>query len=273
LKNVLEILPVSIDAQNCTLICEVSNEGFSYAIKDDETNTYIGVSVSHFNKSHRTDDYSSNFENGLQHQSLLSGNFKKVYIIYSFEESVLIPFPLYDSQQSGNALNLIHGDLQNNTSVLTDVIAEKGIYNSYRISTPLLVTTRSKFPEAINRHQYSVLLKQLSTGADRLSVIFYSKKIVLTLIKNGVAQFINTFEYKTAEEVLYVLLNTCKQFNAENIPLEISGMIEMNSALSKEIYKYFNYVSFTALPAECNYSEEIINHPSHYFSHIFAVDS
>ena len=251
----------------------MSNEGFSYAIKDNETNTYIGVSVSHFDKSPGAGDYSSKLENSLQHQSLLSGNFKKVYMIYSFEESVLIPFPLYDSQQNGNALNLIHGDLQNNTSVLTDVIAEKGIYNSYRISTPLLVITRSKFPEAINRHQYSVLLKQVSAGEDKLSVIFYSKKIVLTLIKNGVAQFINTFEYKTAEEVLYVLLNTCKQFNTENIPVEISGTLETNSALSKEIHKYFSPVNFTELPSGHNYSEEFTKHPSHYFSYIFAVDS
>ena len=148
----------------------------------------------------------------LQLQSLLSGDFKKVHMVYSFEESVLIPFSLYDSQENGNALNLIHGDLQSNTSILTDVITEKGIYNTYRVPTPLLLVIRSKFPEAVNRHQYSVLLKQVPAGGDKLSVIFYSKKIVLTLNKNGVAQFIKSFAYKTAEEVSYVLLNTCKQF-------------------------------------------------------------
>ena len=51
------------------------------------------------------------------------------------------------------------------------------------------------------------------------------------------------------------------------------NIIENNSALSKEIFKYFTSVSFKKLPAGCNYSEEIAKHPSHYFSHIFAADS
>ena len=273
MKTVLEILPVEIDAYHCILVCEISNEGFSYAIKNDETNTYVGVSVSHFNKNTGTDDYSINLQNGLQLQSLLSGNFKKVYIINSFGESVLIPFYLYDSQENKNALNLIHGDLQDNASILTDVIAKHEIYNSYRVSTPVLSVIKSKFPEALNRHQYTVLLKQMPAEEDKLLVIFYSKKIVVMLNKNSSTQFINTFAYTTAEEVLYILLNTCKQFAAENIPVEISGMIENNSALSKEIFKYFTTVSFKKLPPGCNYSEEITKHPSHYFSHIFAVDS
>jgi len=274
LKTVLEILPVEIDAYRSILVCEISNEGFSYAIKNDDTNTYVGVSVSHFNKNTGADDdYSINLQNGLGLQSLLSGNFKKVYIINSFGESVLIPFYLYDSQENKNALNLIHGDLQDNASILTDVIAQHEIYNSYRVSTPLLSVIKSKFPGAINRHQYTVLLKQVPAEEDKMLVIFYSKKIVVMLNKNKSTQFINTFAYTTAEEVLYILLNTCKQFEAENIPLEISGMIENNSALSKEIFKYFASVSFKKLPAGCNYSEEITKHPSHYFSHIFAADS
>ena len=64
-----------------------------------------------------------------------------------------------------------------------------------------------------------------------------------------------------------------KQLEIENIPVEISGMIERNSALSLEIHKYFNSVSFAELPAGSNYSEKITKHPSHYFSYIFAVDS
>ena len=272
LKAVLEILPVDLDAQKCTLVFEISNEGFSYAIKDDD-NAYVAVAVFHFDKSTGVDDYSIILQNELQRQSLLSGNFKKVYIMYSFGESVLIPFSLYNSRENNNVLNLIHGDLQNNVSVLTDVIAENGIYNSYRVPTPVLNVIKSKFPDAVNRHQYSVLLKQVPAEEDKLLIIFYPKKVVMMLNKNGSTQFINTFSYDTADDVLYILLNTCKQFEVENIPVEISGMLEMNSALSKEIHKYFSSVSFTELPAGCNYSEEITKHPSHYFSYIFAVDS
>jgi hypothetical protein len=272
LKAVLEILPVHLDAHKCTLVFEISNEGFSYSIKDDD-NAYVGVAVFHFDKSTGPDDYSIILQNELQRQPLFSGNFKKVYIMYSFGESVLIPFSLYNSRENNNMLNLIHGDLQSNVSVLTDVITENGIYNSYRVPTHVLSVITSKFPDAINRHQYSVLLKQVPPEEDKLLIIFYPKKIVMMLNKNGNTRFINTFSYDTADDVLYILLNTCRQFEVENIPVEINGMLAMNSTLSKEIHKYFSPVNFTELPAGHNYSEEITKHPSHYFSYIFAVNS
>ena len=92
------------------------------------------------------------------------------------------------------------------------------------------------------------------------------------LNKNGSLLFINTFSYNTNEDVLYILLNTCQQFEAENIAVEISGMIEINSILAEEIYKYFSSVSFAKLPAGCNFSEEIQRLPSHYFSYLFETD-
>ena len=199
------------------LVCEISNDGFSYAIKDDDKNAYVAVAAFQFEKSSRADDYSVMLRNEVQQQPLLSGDFKKVFLTYSFEESVLVPFSLYNSGKTDNVLNLIHGDLQSNASVLTDVIDENEIYNSYRIPTDILNIFKSKFPDAVTRHQYSVLIKQAPAETDKLLVIFYPKKIVLMLNKNGSILFINTFSYNTNEDVLYILLNTCKQFEAEDI--------------------------------------------------------
>ncbi len=272
LKAVFEILPGDVDAHKCILVCEISNDGFSYAIKNDEENMYIAVAVFHFDKS-TTVDYSITLQNEIQRQALLSGNFKKVYIMYSLGESILIPFSLYNSEENANALNLVHGDLQSNLSVLTDIIAKNKIYNCYRVSTDVVNIIKSNFPDAINRHQYSVLLNNATLETGKLFIIFYPKKIVLMLIKNDNLQFINSFSYNTAEDVSYILLNTCKQFEVDNIPLEISGLIDENSALFKEIHKYFGSVNFAQLPAGSGYSEEITKQPSHYFSQIFAVDS
>ena len=96
---------------------------------------------------------------------------------------------------------------------------------------------------------------------------------MVSLIKDGKHQLINSFNYRTAEDVTYTLLNICQQFEVENIDLEISGLLEKNSALYKEIYKYFQTIDLIFLPENKNYNEEITQHPSHYFSHIFALDS
>lgn len=273
MKSTFKILPDTVDAGKCILVCEISNEGFSYAIKDDEENNYVGVAVYHFDKDTLAVNYASVMENVIKQQSLFSENFKKVYIIYSFSESVLIPFSLYSSNENTNVLNCIYGDLHKNVSILTDLIAEKGIYNCYRIPTEIVCIIKSKFPHATHRHQYSVLLRQLPLKGDKMSVIFYPQKIIMVLTKNRKLQFINSFYYRTAEDVSYILLNACSQYEIKNIPVEVSGLIEKNSPLYKEIYKYFSMVRCTALPETCNYSNEITRHPSHYFSHIFAVDS
>ena len=273
LESIFKILPAGVNAAKSTLICEIGNEGFSYAIKNDEDNTYTCVVIYRFDKNTSTENYASAIGDEIKKQPLLSENFRKVYIIYSLTESVLIPFSLYSSNENVNVLNCIHGDLNKKVSILTDLIAEKGIYNCYRIPTEIISVIKSNFPEATHRHQYTILLKQLPLKGDKMSVIFYPQKIVTVLTKKGKLQFINSFYYRTVEDVSYILLNACNQFDAKNIPVEISGLIEKNSALFKEIYKYFNSVQCTSLPEGCNYSEEITEHPAHYFSHIFAIDS
>lgn len=272
LKPVLEILPVDLDASKCILVCEISDEGFLYAIKDDTINKFIAVAVFQFDKSSKAVD-ATILQIEIQQQSLLSGDFKKVYIVYSVGESVLMPFSLYNADETDNLLNLIHGDIQSNVSVITDVIDTKEIYNSYRVTTDILNIFKSKFPGAVTRHQYSVLLKQVRKEKDILVIIFYQKTLVLMLIKNGCVHFINNFSYNTTEDVLYILLNTCAQFEVADIPIEIGGMIEINSHLAREIDKYFSGVGFAKLPSGPDFSEEITSRPSHYFSHIFEIDS
>jgi Protein of unknown function (DUF3822) len=273
MKALFEILPGSIDAAKCILGCEISNEGFSFAIKNEEQNMYVAVAVFQFEKGTEPKDFAKVLHEVIQSQYLLSGNFKKIYIIHSFAESVLIPFSLYSSLENENVLNLIHGDIQNNTSILTDLVIEVGVYNAYRVSVPVLNVFKSHFPNASNMHQYSVLLRQPRLKEDKLTIIFYPQRIVLKLNKNGRTELVNSFCYNTAEDVSYILLNTGKQFQVENIPVEVSGLIEKDSALYKEIYKYFETVDFASLPAESNYVEAITQQPNHYFSHIFAIDS
>lgn len=273
MTTLFEISPSSIDAESCSLICELSTEGFSYAIKNDEENSFLGVAVSQFDKSKPQAGFPIALQILFHQHKLLSKNFKKRFIFYSLPESVLIPFSLYDSTQNSNVLNLIHGDLPNQSTILADVITGHNLYNNYRVPTPVYNAIQNQFGNIISAHQYSALLKQEAPEKNKLFVIFYTQKIVVSLFKDGKFQLINSFNYRIAEDVSYTLLNICQQFEMDNIDLEISGLIEENSALHKEIYKYFANIIFAGYGKDCNFPKEISNYPSHYFSHIFALDS
>mgnify|MGYP001544273745 FL=1 len=170
-------------------------------------------------------------------------------------------------------MNMMYGDLHVNETILTDLADVQSVYNCYRIPSALYEVVQNQYPNAVSTHQYSLLLKKTIEGKNKLSVIFYAKKLIVMLVKNGQLQLIQSFNYHTPEDVSYTLLNICRQFQISSIKLEISGLLEENSALYKEIYKFFTEIEFTELPGDINYSEEIKQYPSHYFSYIFALNS
>ncbi len=271
LKAVLEILPGEIDAGKCLLICEAGSDGFSYVVKNEETNEIISFGAYHYTNHHVHDSDSSILKKIFKDHILLSGNFKKVFIIYSFPESVLVPFEMYNSQKNSSILNMIHGDLTENHAVLSDVIVDIQAYNIYRIPSQLKEDLVAQFPSAEIVHQYSVLARNSLADNNKLSVIFYPNKIVVALKKGGKLLLVNSFLYKTAEDVSYTLLNICSRFQMDNIAIEASGLIEQNSGLYKEIYKYFEQVCFASMPGGISLTDDILTYPPHFFCHLFTT--
>jgi hypothetical protein len=272
MRTVFEILPSSFDPETCKLLCEVSNEGFSFCIKDEEKNSFLGLGIYHFDKNKPPVGFPIALQIVFHQKEILSKKFKKVCVVYSFRESVLIPFSLYDRQKDSTLMNMMFGDLTSNQTILTDVITDESVYNTYRVSAAISEVIQNQFPDASNMHQYTLLLKKPTVETDHLSVIFYAQKIIVCLIKDGKHQLVNSYNYQTPEDVSYVLMNICDQFKIENAHLIITGLLEENSPLYKEIYKYFNEIEFATLPEGSLYSEEITKFPSHYFSYIFAID-
>lgn len=273
MRTAFEILSTSVNADASILMCELSCEGFSYAIKDEVENSFSGLAVYHYDKATPAVGFPIALQVLFHQLEVLSVNFKRTIINYSLPQSVLIPFSLYNSGQCPDLLNLIHGDLHHTDKVLSDMIPRHSTYNSYRIPVAIYDVVQSQFPNAESSHQYSVLLNQPLSGENKLGVIFYTQKIVVSLVKDGKHQLINTFNYFTPADVTYTLLNICRQFELKNVGLQISGLLEQNSVLYKEIEKYFTTVELGFLGGSENYSEEISKFPSHFFSHIFAIDS
>jgi hypothetical protein len=91
------------------------------------------------------------------------------------------------------------------------------------------------------------------------------------LVKAGELQLIQTYPYNSGADVVYYMLNICRQFNMTNIPVCIGGMIEKDSDLHAEIGHYFSNIVFDELPAEYEYADSLQQLPAHYFSHLFSI--
>lgn len=273
MRTVFEILPSSFEEEKCTLICEVGNEGFSFSIREEETKSFLGVAVYHYDKSKPSVGFPIALQIIFHQKEILSKKFRKVCVVYSYPESVLVPFSIYKKDKSGSLLNMMCGDLNENDMVFTDKLTDHSMYNCYRIPHSAYDVLKEQFPDAESIHQYSLLLKNKPVDRDQLSVIFNSQKLIVSLIKDNKFQLINSFHYETPEDVSYILLNICSKFEIKEIPLLLNGLIEEKSSLYDEIFKYFQYIEFAPLPADSQFSEEILKYPAHYFSYIFAISS
>lgn len=273
MNTVFEILPSTYESEKCSLICEVSDEGFSYCIKDEEEKHFLGLSIYHFDSTMPAVGFPISLQVLFHQKEIFSKKFKKVCVVYSYPQSVLIPFSLYNPEQNQTVMNLMFGDVDANDVTFSDIIPGQSLYNCYRLSPATIEMIKNQFPGASVTHQYTLLLKNPIKTNDQLCVIFYTQKVVVHLNKEGKHQLLNSFNFTTAKDISYILLNICKQLNIQKISLVLFGLIEKHSELYKEIYKYFDDIGFAEFREGYRYSEEITKFPSHYFSHIFDIDS
>ncbi len=269
MNPVFKFLPGDIDAGQTSIIMEVSEESFSYFFINDKNKLISGFCIFHFDTKDAETGTAAILNNILNEQPLLKKQYNRIVVSYSFNESILTPSQYYSADENSENLNLVYGDLQKGI-ILTDHVLEKDLYNIYRIPSNIHSAFVSQFSTATFVHQYSILIKKLPDSGNELNVIFYPNKIVAVLSKGGRLQIAQTFKFKTPEDSVYHMLNVCHQFEATQVNVQLSGMIEEDSIMFKEVSKYF-LTTFTGLPPEFEYLEEIKKIPSHYFSHLFSI--
>ena len=267
MKAVFEIIPEAIFFHETNLICEISGDGFSYVFENDTDRKFHGLSVFHFDDD---TDIPAALREIFTEQPLLHKRYKKVFISYCGEESALLPEELYKAGENELLLDILYGDLHHG-AVATDLVADKKIYNVYRMPSGIHKALAEKFPLAVFSHHYSMLIKQDYGAADLLKVIFYKETFIAILIKEGGLQMIQTYSYRSAADVVYHLLNICRQFKMKDIPLQAGGRIETGSDLHTELQHYFPGMSFEKLPAEYVFTNSLEALPSHYFSHLYSL--
>ncbi len=270
MNHIFDISPANFIAEQTNLFIEISDEGLIYFLQDDNTKIITGLNVLHFNKNNIAPDVADNIKNIFQQQSLTGNIFKKVVACFSFNESLLVPEIYYNENETAGNFNLVYGDLHQGI-ILADHVVKKKIYNTFRIPHAIYQALYDQFPGAKFYHQYSTLLNQLEEDTNILQVIFYKNKVIMLLSHQGNVQLVQTFKYITSTDVIYHMLNICEQFKPERISVKISGIIEKDSALSREMYKYFHPLDFDKLPGDLLYDDRIKALPNHYFSHLFSI--
>jgi hypothetical protein len=198
---------------------------------------------------------------------LLRSAFYRSAIAWYMPECILIPNKFYDHQESKTLLDEMFG--RGGNVSITESLSEWQINAAYHVP--------SADHESINRHyttgnfwhHYSVLLKNKhNSNGSFLTVDFKSESFSVVAVRDNFLLLAQIFPYSTADDVLYYLLKVCKQFSLSQneVNLVLSGLVDKQSAVFKELHQYFVNIKFASLENRVQLGEVFAEYPQHYFT-------
>jgi hypothetical protein len=200
----------------------------------------------------------------------LKKSFYKVVVSYDFPESVLAPSLFYKHDDAGLLLKSLYG-VNGSSTIISEQVKSWQLHNIYAVPKELHEWITRQFSSARFWHQYSISLKnvQASTGTSQLMVDFRTNELTVIAFNEKTVVLTQTFPYSTPEDVLYHLLKVCKQFgfSQENVQVNLSGLVDQNSALYKELYQYFIHIQFRTVTWQQSNDE----YPLHFFTSLNGV--
>lgn len=252
------------------LFIQCGKQGISFIQLDTEQQTFIAVQVFHFAKNMSHNNISTQIENIITEQNFQQQHFKKIYATWCFDEMVLVPQDYFDANNGKKMLELIYGDVVQGV-VEDELIIAQQLQVVYKLPDAVKKVFHHHYPFCIQSHQSSSIINFDGNSKDVLYAVFYPDYVTVLLRMNGQLQTIQQFEFATPEDAVYHLLNVCQSFEAvaANTIVTVSGMIDTDSILYQELFKYFQSVNCAVLPEDFKYTEAILTHPQHYFSHLF----
>lgn len=254
---------------DCRLIMEVGHQYFHYVVLNGK-NSVVALKYYLF-ASKQNKEIKEILEEIIKQDIVLKERMKDCVVIYNYPENCLVPEKYFDESLNNEMVDLVHGDINSGTT-LSEKIKGWDIHNVYRIPHELNIFFQHYFLCSKGSHFYSLWLEcqhlQNEDQPDAVSAIFYPNEILTTVIADNQLQIVQSFKYKTAEDIAWHLLNIYKRFNLNQLqtPLWIGGMIAQNSAMYEELLKYFLVVNTYPLPEGLILTEQFKSYPEHFFS-------
>ena len=249
---------------NSILLMIAGKRHCSFAIMN-----YLSKELVEFGYYTSTED-ENEYKNFFEGIESLNNRYYQTAIGYDANESVQIPSAVYKYEEGQLNLDVLYGKTVN-TTVVSENVPDWNLYNVYRLPSSLHSAISWKFLSAKSWSIYSVLLKDHSSKNDETMIIdFKTDEFSLVALKNNKLLLAKTFMYTSPEDVLYYLLKSCQQLNLsqQTVKLSLAGLIEKDSAVYRELYKYFINLEFESLSADVKLAEALTVHPDHYFSSI-----
>jgi hypothetical protein len=119
---------------------------------------------------------------------------------------------------------------------------------------------------SFNNHYVPLLASLKKMNSNAVYLFFYPHYFTLIIYKENKLQFIQTINYALPEDVLYFVLNACKQYEVErNTAVFYGGLVAEKSKLYETLYQYLEQLQLMKVDESYFASEGFNAYPLHYF--------
>lgn len=194
-------------------------------------------------------------------------HYSKVVVCSVFPEALLTPKKLYSSE-SNNLLQTLYNITV--CQILFDEIPIWQMVNAYAVPQQLYQQVINHYPGAQFIHVYTTMLNSFNRFSDdsELSVHFTSANFRLKVKRGRQLLLVQTFTFQSPMDVVYALLKVCTELGLSTSETNVilSGLIDEDSALYKEMQHYFLNLQFAELP---KYPLTQHLYPQHFFTSLY----
>lgn len=251
------------------LLLEISNHAVSFLWYHQSPCKLAGLAIYH--TSHPLTG--ENLTQLVNAEGLLEHKVEKVSVCFDVKESTLVPAMYFRQHEIGHILNHLHGK-EEGMLYHSGMLANEARL-MYRVPTSIIDFITNTYPEGSLFHATEKQVFNRNDSRTSLHALFSHNAIKLILFKGNHIQYVGYHQYQTATDAAYHLLNACRQHqaNLDELRLHLSGMIEKESPLFKELYTYFPELQFNELPEGWQAEGLPEDYPGHYFSHLMDLAS
>lgn len=260
-----------LNSSQAVLLIEIGETHCCFAIVDYANQMMVQLA---YYTTNETDD-GNILQMVLDRHAELNQSFRQVIIGYYFAESILIPSRLYRFEDTQALLQSMYGKGQN--IVVTESITQWQLYNAYYVPSSIHELLSRRFSSGHFWHMYSVILKNHIEHHEegRLLVDFKTDTFSVVATRSNSLLLAQIFQYAKAGDVLYWLLKICEQYSVSQneAKLVLSGLIDKQSAVYKELYQYFLNIDFASIESDLQLSGAFNEYPVHFFSSLHKLAS
>ena len=245
------------ETRNYGLSLQFSEAHIAYCVMDYRLNKYVLI------QDYRRNDFIPKAKPGFKLsfddflKSVLTANpwlknpFKSVKIAYEGKKNTLIPGPLFDAQEAEIFLKFNY-QVAADEHVLADHIQQFVNYNVYAIPKALEESVKQLFPSARISSLSTILIQSVwmnfkaRINANRIFLHIKEKSFDILIYDGKQIQYLNTFTWMVAEDVVYFLIFILEQLglNPELSSVVLLGNIDRGSNLFELIYRYVKNMEF-----------------------------